>query len=671
MYTARIQDGHSGSIGATSPNRTVVKAIGIAAALWLLIPAAVSAQQTILSATRSIDWTHAGVTGGVPARTTICSSLTTANTLAQINAAIAACPANQVVVLAAGTYNLAGAIRLEKNNVTLRGAGPDRTKLVFSSSAGGNCMVDANVCISNGSQSLYEKNPGHAANWTGGYTKGTTQVTLDSVTGLGAGDLLMLDQIDDSDTDNGQLWVCSTMGVCSTEGDADVRRGTAPTGRSQVQATIVTAINGFVVTIASPLYMPNWRSGQAPGAYWDAAHTATGIGLESLSLDYSALTNVARAGINVTAAKDWWIKNVRSLNSDRAAIWLYGAGRGTIRDSYFYGTKNGQTQSYGIETDANSDLLVENNIFQHIATPMVTGEAVTGNVYGYNYAVDDYFTGDPAGTSPFWMQQSSYHHSSGESFHLCEGNEGIGFMADPIHGTQSFATSFRNYYVGYDPAGGAPAGKTLQTIPIIIQSSNRFFNFVGNVLGKVGLHTVYEMVPAVGGTLNPVSGTDASVYALGWSGNQKKYDTANGDGFNLPNDPLVRTTLMRWGNYDVVSAAPRWVSAEVPSGLGSYANAVPPNRTLPRSFYLSSTPPPFFNTAYGAVAYPPIGPDVTGGNITGVGGFANHIPAQVCYSHMADDPAYAAGTVRTFSATTCYAVTSGPPATPTGLVIGK
>src|SRR5882672_6757105 len=77
----------------------------------------------ILSPSRAINWSSAGVTGGIPNRTTICSTLNPGATAAQINSAIAACPSGQVVLLNAGTYTLSSSIKFSKSNVTLRGAG--------------------------------------------------------------------------------------------------------------------------------------------------------------------------------------------------------------------------------------------------------------------------------------------------------------------------------------------------------------------------------------------------------------------------------------------------------------------------------------------------------------------------------------------------------------------
>src|SRR6267378_3006141 len=97
-------------------------------------PAVVHAQlwSGILSQSRAVDWSNAGVQGGIPNRTTICATLNAGATAAQINSAISACPSNQVVFLNAGTYNLTGLNFGSKNNVTLRGAGPDKTFLKFN-----------------------------------------------------------------------------------------------------------------------------------------------------------------------------------------------------------------------------------------------------------------------------------------------------------------------------------------------------------------------------------------------------------------------------------------------------------------------------------------------------------------------------------------------------------
>src|SRR5215470_8103606 len=89
----------------------------------LVLPALASAQtivDSLAAAGRSIDWSRAGVTGGIPNRTVICATLSPGATPAAINSAIAKC-SNGVVLLNAGTYTLnAGLTFRGTNNVTLR-----------------------------------------------------------------------------------------------------------------------------------------------------------------------------------------------------------------------------------------------------------------------------------------------------------------------------------------------------------------------------------------------------------------------------------------------------------------------------------------------------------------------------------------------------------------------
>src|SRR5439155_27046718 len=169
-----------------------------------------------------------------------------------------------------------------------------------------------------------------------------------------------------------------------------------------------------------------------------------------------------------------------------------------------------------------------------------------GCVHSYNFAIDDYY--DANGDASDWQQASSYHHSVGDAFILWEGNSGIGLTSDNIHGTSNFFTAFRNYWEGRDSALTRGVQKSLQTNAIILNAFNRYYNIIGNVLGTPGYHNNYES------TAPFVTNCDTSIYALGWGGNCESG--------RIPNDPLTASTLMRWGNYDTVQGAVRWVPTE-------------------------------------------------------------------------------------------------------------
>jgi hypothetical protein len=214
---------------------------------------------------------------------------------------------------------------------------------------------------------------------------------------------------------------------------------------------------------------------------------------------------------------------------------------------------------------------------------------------------------------------------------LHEGNDGTGIQGDVIHGTHNFSTAFRNFFSGLEP------GKFAQTVPVNLYSFSRYFNIVGNVLGTDGYHDNYESATPT------FTKPDTSIYRFGDSG-------------GLPSskeDPLVKSTLLRWGNYDTVTDTSRFVASEVPSGIGAYANPVPAGQALPASYYLAGRP-----DWWGAMPWPPIGPDVTGGDVAGVGGHAWRVPAHVCYDNTSKTNG-----ILNFNANNCYG--SSPPGTPT------
>ncbi len=600
----------------------------------------------ILAPSRSVDWTTAGVVGGIPTRTTVCSTFNPGATASQINTAIANCPSGQVVMLNAGTYNLSSGINISgKRDFVLRGAGPDQTFLKFTGTTGCGGW-GADICVDNGDGSDARDGAPNQATWTAGYGVGTTTVTIGSVSSgsinnLQVGSILWLDRLDDGNTDTGQVWVCGNGTTCSEAGYLNGRNGR---GQTEPQTVVSKSGTGpWTIGISPGIRMGN-EGANSPGAYWFNGLPAN-VGIENLSIDISS--TVVGGGIFMHHASNAWVKNIRSLNASNKHIWIYECSHVTIRDSYFYGTQNAASESYGTDPLNSADILVENNIFHHIATPMMD-EGCLGCVYGYNYAIDDYYTADTQ-----WQQGSSYHHAIGNAYILWEGNIGIGMTADDVHGTSNFFTAFRNYWNGRDPAGGSSGGKTEQTSPVILNAYNRYYNFVGNVLGTPGYHTNYQVAPTTKTDSNGTANADNSIYVLGYSGNEGSFAVFN-------NDLVLLPSMMRWGNYDTVNNTVRWLATEVPSGLSLYANPVPASQILPASFYQAAKP-----SWFGSVAWPAIGPDVTGGAIAGLGGHANKVPAQLCYE---SSPKVSG--ILTFNANNCYATSgggSGPPNPPTNV----
>jgi hypothetical protein len=270
---------------------------------------------------------------------------------------------------------------------------------------------------------------------------------------------------------------------------------------------------------------------------------------------------------------------------------------------------------------------------------------------------------------------------------LFEGNNMFGIWGDDSWGSSDQNTIFRNQLVGWY------AGKSDSTVPFIARGKVRAINIVANVLGQPGYHNQYEAnaTSTSGGSGGDTEAT--SIYSFGWV-TQDVTCTAG----VLTNgcDPKVMPTMMRWGNYDVVTAAVKWDTTEASPAAIPYVNA---NFTASYFSSLAHTPPA---SAYyaakpawwpAAKAFPAIGPDVTSGNLgTCSGGtyagaqatsagqctggtlstaWASHvtsIPAQDCYLNVMHGPPDGTGAVLSFDASQCYTTsTVPPPAAPAGL----
>jgi hypothetical protein len=405
-------------------------------------------------------------------------------------------------------------------------------------------------------------------------------------------------------------------------------------------ATACAGTGPFTITITPGLYGQKWNSGATPGAWWSSS-SMQNSGVENLSINSSGETSGTGGCANDTScsafflnnAFNCWVSNVRSIGGNRNHVWLWESAHNTIQNSYFFGTLAAAQQSYGIEFFIAGDNLVENNVFQQISAPTISGPGM-GNVTAYNFGINNlYYQADWMQIAPAWL------HDAGANYNLYEGNISTGYWGDAFHGTGGANTAFRNYGTGWEP------GKSEDTVPFQNYSYNRFDNAIGNVFGcnnntstypgNCGspYHTTYQ------GSAG--AGASAEIYDLG-SGNSET-------GTNVVSDPYVATSMMRWGNYDVKNAATRFVSGEVPSGLSDgYANAVPGSTTLPASFF--TTKPSW----WGSSAWPVIGPDVTTGTVPGVASHVALNPAAICYFSTMSGPQDGSGSVLTFNPSACY-----------------
>lgn len=600
----------------------------------------------ILSPSRAMDWSSAGVTGGIPTRTTICQTLNPGATAANINSAISGCGSNHVVFLNAGTYNLAGPINITRNDVTLRGAGVS-TILNFSSCAGATFYwASGNICIalqhSGFSGSGDGTAPGQGGvpastirDWTGTngqagvYTQGATVLDLSSApTGLSVGGTITLWQTDATNASLPNSGYFVSDKCCTGSGDISWKGTSESHDAGQTQRARVIAINGNQVTIAAPgITRPTgtWATARTPKAGWQTG-TLTGVGLESFRIIRPSTAAVI--GLNNVA--DSWVQRIAQGGSTGVALGIYvvDSRNITIRQNWLdpmAGGGGGQFTSYGINMTQVSYSLVENNILKQVESPIMLNAGSSGTVLAYNY--ENFTTGEGG------IQL----HEEGAAMNLFEGNAVLKFWFDTIHGNTQLNTAFRNHTFNTE------AGMDIWTY-------NRWYNLIGNVLAG---DVVYK-------TLS----TDTTRYnrwghycfRLGYGSQYEgpeNHDPVDVGSSNQAHDPLVGASAMLWGNYCASGASTRFLSAEVPTGDAVFPNAVPADQTLPASFYYAAKPA-WWPTAK---AWPPIGPDVTGGNVSGLGGHVNTIPAGDCYTS-------AGGALSNFAPEVCYAESAQEP-TPT------
>jgi len=675
--------------------------------------AGVSAGQAwsgVLSPVRATDWTQAGIPGGIPSGSwTQCgptiaaytgSPSTIINALNHTGTGYTGCTANQYIQLGTGTFNLSGSIRsVGVSNAELRGMGADQTHLVFSGATtcqGGNgtCMVG----FESSDTTYPNQPPAHIYNWTAGYSKGTTSITLSSGTNITANSTwLVLDQCDTgytgapctgASTDNGSFFACSDI-YSSPHGCA----GNGPdTGlgrphRFEWEIVEVSACSPScgsagttTVTIYPPLQHANWASGQTPQAW--LVQPARYVGFRDFSVDGSA--TIDTAGVSFNNVSYPWVTGVAVLHSYNIGIWLSQDIHGQIESNYVFDA--GQHLTYmdptGIKHNGSNNLF-QNNVIEAVRPAFLAEGPSNGSVIAYNFTINNY-TGDDFLFGGLW------EHSTGDDYELYEGNVADQMFQDQIHGSHLMETFYRNFFTGFESCANGQCGtytqKDSSTTAVVDIAYNRYSNYVANVVGTPGVTKTYQSVNQPGYIVN----TTAWVVGSGVTGTSSV----------VPADPVVGTSMLRWGNYDVVNAATQWNTNEVPSGIAVYPNPVPTSTctsslSCPASFYVSSRP----NWWSPSIPFPAIGPDISSGNVgicsgtpntsghySGVaalssaqcspgpaltasqwGGHMNAIPAMACYLNVMGGPPDGSGSALTFSAASCYGSGGSDSQAPTGL----
>jgi len=487
---------------------------------------------------------------GLPQRDTVCATLDPGD---DIQAAIDACPEGRVVELHAGTFTVSQTITLTRG-VVLRGAGsqgaPTGTTVVKS---GGETVI----AIGEDRDSTCYGGTGSPLDGDGA-KEATTLAVGAAAAGFSAGDLALVDVVDDSDIDQG-----------------DCPYFKRESGRSVSQRVEVTAVDtgAGTLTVGSPLHWRFRTSDQAeitrvtrPVTRW--------AGVEHLRVqggDNPGYNGQMAGGIDISNAAYCWVKDVQTDETIGGMhVSMTGTYRCVVRDSYFHHSANYGfgADCYGIVLRCGAaENLIENNIVRWMNKPIMFNVTGGGNVVGYNYADNSWAT--PAA----WQEVNIDCHCSFPHMELMEGNQAPHMGASTTHGNAGYLTYFRNYASSqFAPPAvyGSTDTQTGNVTALEFDGGDLGMNVLGNVLGTAGVSTVYD-------------GYDSgafSIYELG----------ANGAGAA----DVAATSLYRHGNYDTVDDDVIW-----DPGNDTHA--------LPASLYRAARPAWWPS----ATPWPWVGPDLT------------------------------------------------------------
>jgi hypothetical protein len=558
-----------------------------------------------LPADRATTWNPGMMgAGGIPARSTICATLTPRgeglDDTVRIQTAINACPLGEVVQLAPGTFIINnGSFLLINRGITLRGAGPDQTTLQKTDGA-----KPFQEAVSPKPSPLIIVGPSRwsttrdvsgvvgSTALSADAIKGANAVTVENPAGFSPGQIVLLDEASGASwqTDpqgRGQIWASSDWRVVWQKHDPlflyvdDFAANAYPTtpgaagtwfsrpDRPTAEIKQIASVSGSTVTFTTPVHSSYRTSHAAELSRYGQPHVKY-AGVEDLKLI---------GGDNGNLRFQWaalsWARNVESTVWHGEGFAIDRSFRVELREFYVHDAAWAQPGGggYAISLSAGTaEVLIENGIAVRANKLIVARSAGAGSVIGYNYMDMGYINNNGA-----WIEAGlNASHMVGPHHVLFEGNYGHNAESDQTHGNSIYHTFFRNHLRGIRaPFDGQAGGR----IDDAAQSRNApkhcaglmaysyWMSFIGNVLGAPGQMSGWQYETTF------ISGKPG-IWMLGWDGVQP-----------YPTDAQVSATTLRHGNFDYATNTVKWDPAIT-------------DHTLPNSLYLSQKPA-FFNAGSG------------------------------------------------------------------------
>ena len=320
----------------------------------------------------AIDWSNCGIPGNASEPKIISDIKKDFNAAGDgvtddsiaLKDAILAAGGPGVIFIPEGTYLIKSPVIMLKDGLILRGAGADKTKIIFDLNG------TNSSCIS-----VIKDQDAEFIKVNTGFEKGSNKLTVDNPQDFIKDGFMEIVQDNDpavmyTKPEWEQVWAKNVVGqflkVSDISGNiitTDEKLNTAYKKELNVRVRPVNLIRNCGI---ESVYLKRADAGDA----------------DMISLKYAAYALVK------------WVESDTVM---RSHISVESSYRCEIRDSYFHHAHDygGGGHGYGVELKhSTSGCLVENNRFFHLRHSMMVHLGANGNVFGYNYSKESFATGD-------------------------------------------------------------------------------------------------------------------------------------------------------------------------------------------------------------------------------------------------------------------------------------
>ena len=432
----------------------------------------------IIPEERTVDWSLAGYRGVIPDFENLVNIIefgadengVTNSDNAFKDAVSALNGKSGVVFFPAGEYLFEDPLTL-RSNIIIRGDGAESSVLKFRLNAKNVDCIRAYGTKTKTQASIVKE-----------VNLGEKNIQVESTVDLNTGDYIQI-KFDDKDLVVSD-WAVGTVG----------------------QIVRIEEIKGNQIELASPVRM-NYSLNKAP--YIEKINMVNHIGIECLTIiNETTPGTVQTSTISFKMAAQSWINGVETYKSNFAHVLIDRSSNITVRNSYFQDAHayGGGGQGYGVVCQmGTTEAKIEANIFKHLRHSMLLQAGANGNVYGYNYSTDAFWTGtilSPKDAAGDMVLHGNYVYAN-----LFEGNIVQNIVIDDSHGKNGpYNTFFRNraelygIFMNNNPASDAQ-------------------NFVGNEITNNGIlngrYTIagkihFQYADNVKGSIKPSGTNDLS-----------------------------------------------------------------------------------------------------------------------------------------------------------------